>query len=515
MKKVALLLIPLALTALAGCTGPSGDQSKDSGNDSFSGKITINFWHTFGDKAETALEGKVAKFVELVKQNENVDVEVVLSYQGAYKDMPKKVTTGIATGDNPTIAIAYPDHVADYLALEDEPGKYVVNLDKYLKDDSVTFGTDSYLGDTMPESDMIKSYMDEGRVLPVEGTYLIPLMKSTEIMCYNLSAAKKAMSYAYPDVPVDRVKEFMKTITWEQLLTIAEAAYAHKEEISNKLEYPIYYDSDSNLFITELYQNKIGYSSIGSDGKGHIDFEDGENLTKAKAIVTKLKEARDAHLLTTKGVEGTYASNNFKEAKTLFTIGSTGGTGYTIPDALQFDVGFARVPTMGGENGQIGYISQGPSVCLLNNRSLSSAENEATLKYAWKLVKYLTSKQVNVSLCVTGSEGYSPVRTSCYTTETYSDFIEEGEYYAEAALVTQNDINGRYYNSAVFTGSATLRTEVGALITNVLKPENPMSVDEAFTTAINNAKKDIRQGVVCLRKISFPHIQFPSQPYLP
>lgn len=489
MKKLALLLLPMALASLTGCTS-GGEENKQSEQD-FSGKITINFWHTFGDKAETALEGKVAQFSELVKKNEGVDVEVVLTYQGAYKDMPKKVTTGIAGGDNPTIAIAYADHVADYLQLEgNEPGKYVVNFDKFLKDESLTFGTDKYLGDTLGESDMIKSYLDEGRCLPREGTYLIPLMKSTEIMCYNLDAVKVAMSYAYPDVPVDRVKEFMKTITWEQLLNIANAAKEHKSEVSSTLESPIYYDSDSNLFITELYQNKIGYSSIGQDGKGHIDFEDGENLTKAKAIVTSLKQAYDDKLLTTKGAEGTYASNNFKEGKTIFSIGSTGGTGYTIPSAGQFDIGFAKVPTMGGENGQVGYISQGPSLCFLNNRSISSAENEATLKYAWKLVKYLTSKQVNVSLCVTGSEGYSPVRTSCYTTETYSDFIAEGEYYAEAALVTQNDINGQYYNSAVFTGSATLRNEVGSLITNVLLGKS--TIDDAFATAINNAKKDIR-----------------------
>ena len=492
MKKQILLLAPMAFLALTGCQKGGGKENQSSDQD-FSGKITINFWHTFGDKPETALEGKVAQFEKLVKENEGVDVDVVLSYQGAYKDMPKKVTTGIATGDNPTIAIAYADHVADYLDLEgNDAGKYVVNLDKFLKDESLTFGTDKYLGDTMGESDMIKSYMDEGRTLPREGTYLIPLMKSTEIMCYNLTAVKTAMQYVKPDLPVDRVKDYMKTITWDELIEIAAAAYEHKNEISTNLEYPIYYDSDSNLFITELYQNNIGYSSIDSEGKGHIDFEDEPNLTKAKAIVTKLLQARQAHLLTTKGAEGTYASNNFKEAKTIFSIGSTGGTGYTIPDAGQFDVGFAKVPTMGGEDGRVGYISQGPSVCFLNNRSLTTAENEATLKYAWKLVKYLTSKQVNVSLCVTGSEGYSPVRNSCYTTETYSDFIEDGEYYAEAALVTQNDINGQFYNSAVFTGSATLRTEVGALITNVLKDKSPMSVDDAFTLAINNAKKDIR-----------------------
>lgn len=500
MKKTSLLLFPLLMASLIGCNnGGEGEQSQVSGSgqpgqsssqQAYTGEITINFWHTFGDKAETALEGKINTFKSLVKQNENVDIKVNLAYQGAYKDMPKKVTTGIATGDQPTIAIAYADHVADYLALEDKPGKYVVNFDKYLNDTALTFGTDAYLGDTMGESDMVKSYMDEGRCLPREGTYLIPLMKSTEIMCYNLDAAKVAVRYAYPDVAVDKVAEFMKTITWEQLLNIARAAYEHKDEVSSKLEYPIYYDSDSNLFITELYQNKVGYSSIGADGKGKIDFEEAANLAKAKTIVGSLKQAYTDHLLTTKGVEGTYASNSFKEGKTIFSIGSTGGTGYTIPEAGLFDVGFARVPTMGGADGQIGYISQGPSMCLLNNPSLSDAQNEATLKYAWKLIKYLTSKQVNVSLCVTGSEGYSPVRTSCYTTETYSDFIEEGEGYAEAALVTQNDINGRYYNSAVFTGSATLRNEVGSLITNALSGRS--SIDDAFSTAINNAKKDIK-----------------------
>ena len=494
MKKIALLLIPLAITALTGC-GTKKEETTSGGSSGggseVTGKVKVTFWHTFGQKPEAALQGKVDTFKQLVKQNENVDVEVELAYQGGYKDMPQKVKTGLATGDSPTIAIAYADHVADYIDFENgQEGKYVVNYDKFLKDANLTFGTDSYLGDNLGESDMIKSYMDEGRFLQKEGTYLIPMMKSTEIMCYNLDAVKAAMRYAYPDVAVDRVKEFMRTITWEQLINIAQAAYEHKSEVSSKLEYPIYYDSDSNLFITELYQNKIAYSSIGEDGKGRIDFEEESQLTKAKAIVEKLKEARDAHLLTTKGAEGTYASNNFKEGKTIFSIGSTGGTGYTIPEVKTFEPAFAKVPTMGGEDGRVGYISQGPSIAMFKNPSLSDAENELALKYAWKLIKYITSKQVNVSLCVTGSEGYSPVRTSCYTTETYSDFIEGGEGYAEAALVTQNDIAGRYYNSAVFPGSATLRKEVGSLVTNVLNGKS--TLDDAFATAINNAKKDIK-----------------------
>ena len=480
MKQLKVLMLPLMLIGLTACGGGGGD----------SGKIDITFWHTFGDKPETALENKIKTFVDLVKKNENVDVNIELSYQGGYKDMPQKVTTGIATGDGPTMAVAYPDHVADYMSLEgNDPGKYVVNFDTYLKDKELTFGTDRYLGDTEKESDMVQSYMNEGRQFAREGTYLIPYMKSTEIMTYNLDACKTIMSHIHPEIAPDKVKEYMKTITWEQLIEIARGALQYKEEISTELDYPIYYDSDSNLFITQLYQRGIKYSSIGSDGKGVIDFEEPTEFAKVKEVVEGLKANYDEHLITTHGKEGTYSSDNFKKAKCLFSIGSTGGTGYTIPDAGSFEVAFAKVPTMGTDPEKIRYISQGPSICFLRNPSLSDEQNNLRLKYAWKFVKYITSKNVNVSLCVTGSEGYSPVRNSCYTTETYSDFIAEGEYYAEAALVTQTDINGRYYNSAVFPGSATLRTQVGAVITNVFKGGD---VTETLNLAINEAKKDIK-----------------------
>ena len=480
MKKTRLLLLPLLLIGMTACNSKKETSSN----------AKIVFWHTFGQKPAAALQGKVDNFIKLVKENEGVEVEVELDYQGGYNDMPQKVTTGIATGDMPTIGVAYADHVANYMSAEgNEPGKYVVNLDKYINDAELTFGKDKYLGDTEGISDFVQSYLDEGHQMTRSGTYLMPYMKSTEIMIYNLTACKKLMAYVHPEVPEGKVKEYMQTVTWDDLMALAQAAVDHKAEVSSALEYPVYYDSDSNLFITELYQRNIGYSSIGSDGKGKIDFESGEALNKVTEMVNSLKEAHDNKLLTTKGTEGTYSSDNFKSAKTLFSIGSTGGTGYTIPDAGSFEVAFAKVPTMGTAD-RVGYISQGPSLCFFHNPSLSEAQNELNLKYAWKLVKYLTSKQVNVSLCVTGSEGYSPVRNSCYTTETYNDFIDEGESYAEAALVTQNDINGRYFNSAVFPGSATLRTQVGAVITSVFTGNS--TVEAALTAAINAAKKDIK-----------------------
>ena len=133
MKKRALLfIIPLIAGGLAGCTG--------SGTKAFDGKPTVTFWHTFGQIPLASLEKKVETFKKLVLENEGVEVAVELSYQGAYKDMPKKVTTGLATGEAPTIAVAYPDHVADYFQEEDVEGKYVVNLDTFINDSNLTFG---------------------------------------------------------------------------------------------------------------------------------------------------------------------------------------------------------------------------------------------------------------------------------------------------------------------------------------------------------------------------------------
>ena len=318
MKKIKLLLIPLAALCLAGCnTGGNNTNSGGNGGNTSNLTPTVTFWHTFGQIPLAALQSKVDKFVQLVKQNEGIDVKVDLVYQGGYNDMPKKVISGLAIGDSPSIAVAYPDHVADYFSEEESEGKYVVNLDRFIDDASLTFGTDSYLGDNMSEKDIVKSYMEEGRSFARDGTYLMPYMKSTEIMIYNLDACTKAMSYAHPEVPEGKVKEYMQTVTWDDLLVIAKAALDHKEEVSSTMDYPIYYDSDSNLFITELYQNGIGYSSIGDNKKGRIDFEEPTELAKAKAVVQELKDAADAHLLTTKGVQGTYASNNFKEGKTI------------------------------------------------------------------------------------------------------------------------------------------------------------------------------------------------------
>ena len=485
----SLIASPLLLAALvlAGCGG-------DKGGD---GGIVIDFWHTFGDIPETALNEKAAEFKQIIKEHDGVDVEIRTSYQGAYKDMPQKVSNALGIGDQPTMVVAYADHVADYMDKEgNTPGKYVVNFDQFINDPEITFGTESYLNDTEDVDDIIQSYLEEGRQMKREGTYLLPYMKSTEIMTYNLSVAQAVVPLIFdgrdsdhPTVLAPQVEEFMRTITWNQLMEIADYIVDHKSSYPT-VEYPVYYDSDSNLFITELYQRNIPYSSIDDQGVGNIDFATGEALTKAKAMVQELRDAHNDGLFTTKGAEGTYASNNFKEVKTIFTIGSSGGTGYSIPAGGSFDVAFAKVPAMTDDESRIKYISQGPSICFLNNPSISKEANDAKLKYAWKFVKFILSSDANAEITTIGSEGYSPVRESCYSTEAYLDFIGKANALSKAAVITQTDVAGNYFNSSVFVGSASLREQVGGIITNALTKET--SIDTIFTNAISNANSNIR-----------------------
>ena len=489
MKSVLLVGGLLASLVSCGGTGPSG-----GGN---SGKITIKFWHTFGDIPEKALEDKAATFKAIVKENEGVDVEVDLSYQGGYNDMVNKVQLGIATSDSPSIAVAYPDHVADYLNFEG--GKYCVDMYQFANDATLGFGKDKYLGDTEGIGDFVKAFIDEGSHFAKQGLYVMPYMKSSEAMLYNLDLATIGYRIWKGDntITPEKVEEGISKLTWDELMDLGQCCATNKDKINNVLEYPISYDSDGNLFITKMYQNKIPFAEIGSDGKGKILFESGDASTKAQALVKDFYNKHKAGILTTKAIEGTYASNKFKAEQTIFCIGSTGGVGYSFPNEGTFNFRVCKVPA---SNNNPVYVSQGPSLTMFNRPDLTKEENEKTLKYSWKFLKYITSTNVNMELCVSGSQGYSPVRESCYVTEAYQEFQAGGTMYAETAKVVHNDIDGSYFYTPVFPGSAELRKQCEGIIGTVLKDKDKYAtdkdVDEAiadtFANAIRNAKLVIK-----------------------
>ena len=482
LKAKALLLLPL----LAGGLSVTGCK------DSYKG-LTIKFWHTFGQTVQDGLKPKIAAFQQAVKEKDGVDLRIQMVYQGSYDDIAKKIADGYSVNNRPTIAVAYPDNVADYLEIGKSSNKeFVVNLEKYINDANVGFGKESWLGDLAgkDETDFVEEFYEEGKNYAVEGTYSLPFMKSTEIMFYNMTLLQYFMPGFNSSVGSSEtaIKEYMSTISWETFMDLCQYIETNRADVSDSLEVAAWYDSDANFLVSKMYQNNIGYSSVNEQGKGNILFAEGENRTKLTTLLEGLNTQYHANYFTTKGIKNTYGSDFFTGEKCVFSIGSSGGSGYNFPQADAFQLGVCRVPA---SNNNPLYVSQGPTLAIFNDNGLSTEKNEQTTLYAWKFLKYITNGQANAELCVNGSEGYAPVRYSAYETEFFQEFMEEGEQYAKCYDVIVNDINRNagYLVAPAFKGSAALRDECGSLLTAAIKANSLDDIPGLIDRCISNARQ--------------------------
>ena len=477
--KTFLLALPLLMGALTGC----------SGNNNTSKGITIKFWHTFGQTVVDGLKSKINDFQKLVKENDGVDVTVDMKYQGGYDDIAKLVSDGFAVKNTPTIAVAYPDNVADYIEVGKSANEdFVVNLDKFIKSNDVGFGKEKWLGDKYDEEDFVEDFFAEGSSYTLDGTYSLPFLKSTEIMFYNMDLLIEVMKGFKPDFNSSKtkIKEYMARISWDDFMSLCTYIKTNQASISNMLEVPMWYDSDANYIITKMFQNNVAYSSIDSSGKGKIEFASGANYDKVVDLLDAARQNYANGLFTTKGIKNTYGSDFFTNEKCIFSIGSSGGSGYNFPQADAFELGVCRVPA---SNKNPIYVSQGPTLAMFNDRGLSKDANDKAQLYAWKFMKYITNGQINAEICVNGSEGYVPVRHSAYETSFFQEFMAEGERYAQCYKVVVEDVNseGGYLVSKAFKGSASLRDECGSMLTAALTAANKDAIPALVTRAINNA----------------------------
>lgn len=461
------------------------------GNNSSNDPNTIVFQHTFGQSATSNLEALAASFKKAVKANLGEDINIELDYGGSYSDILDKVKKSFSAGTTPTMCIAYPDHVAEYMDASNSY-QYTVDLTPYIESKEYGFGTQSYLGDEGCDADdFVEAFYEEGSTYAKEGTYSLCFMKSSEALFYNEEMALRAYKAYKNDTSIgqDRLKSDLSTMSWSDFTTFATYIAENKASIYNESELkdflaPIFYDSDSNMMISKFFQNKTGFSSIGEDGKGKIDFRTGENRTAAEGYLSEIKGLWEEGVLTTKGITGEYGSNYFKSGKVIFDISSTGGAGYNDPSGGSFNVKCVKVPA---SNNNPLYVSQGPTITLLRNSSKTDEVNNTRLKWAWMFAKYLTNKDNNVRSCIYGSEGYLPVRYSAYETEEFESYMEEDTgIIAQGYDVLINSVQGKYLNTAVFKGSATLRDQIGGAVSAVCKSSGAATVSSAIDTVISN-----------------------------
>ncbi len=466
----------IAILSLTGCnedkakTSSSSNSNTSTASDSTSstqivGDKHIQVWHAMGKENLEAVQTMTEQFLA-IPGNEEWTVEFIS--KGNYDQLKSDALKAIPAQTLPTVAMCYPDHVADYLK-----AGVVEKLDSYIEASDAASAaageSDPYQFDS---TDYIDAFWQEGAQQVEDGMYSVPFSKSTEVMFYNKTFFDK-YNLSVPK-------------TWDQMETLCAQILAI-DEVKNTANYeaPLGYDSDDNMLITFFKQLGIPYTSIREiSGKkvGQFDF----NNQDAKDLVTKLVGWRENGYITTKALLGnnTYTSTKFTEGTLHMTVGSTGGTRYNFTS--NFKIGVAPLPQWDTDE-EPSYILQGPSYVFFNKKGDYTKKSQ--IEFAWKWYTYITNPVNSASYAIL--TGYEPVRYSSYQTEIYEQHLDvnpdrvatTADGLRSAVSNLTQTLQDGYFTTPVFVGSATARTSVGGIFAAVC---SGTSVTQAFESALND-----------------------------
>ena len=447
--------------------------------------VEITFWSTFNDE----YQGTINSIIEEFKKVEpNVTVKNVKE-SGSYTDLKDKVVDNLAAGMHPDMFVGYPDSVQELMQYN-----AVVNLDPYINNPVYGWTQED-------KEDIIEAYLEEGESYPVPGVWSVPAAKSTEAMYYNrdvllnldLSAQDPTINDGTP-----LTEAYLNNLTWEELFDHLCPAIVAKNELlpadqkilksnENYTTTVFGYDSDDNLFITLAEQYGYGYTSVDQvTGEGSIDFVNDGMKSLVKKFRSEHYNEGIPHFFTKGSNNNNYTNYTFTASCSLFSVGSTGGSGYQVsPD---FDTGVAKIPHAAGKDAKV--INQGPSIAVLNHKD----DNRALA--SWLFYKFFTNEK-NAAVWAINS-GYSPIRYSTLDSAEYAEYSTLTGKQARSkeivkARVAQyvTTVSRDLYSSPVFKGSAEARTQVGSLMIQSLSAETltDAQLDKLFSDAENNVKK--------------------------
>lgn len=444
---------------------------------------TINILTNFSN----AYSGFFTDTINSIK-NKMPNVDIVYSrFSGSYNDLIRNVLNSVPSGDYPDIIVTYPEVVADLIDVG-----ITLNIEPYMHD--ATYGWTEE-----EENDFYKPYLQEGNNYIAEGTYSLPIGKSTEALYYDqekiigldLSQIDASINNGQP-----LTESYINSLTWDELFQkLCPALLAYRETLPTQDEKDAFlntssgdqwtvlsYDSDDNFFITLAEQYGYGYTSIDEKGIPSIDF----NNQNMKNLLKSFNVYRQNHYLSTMGTLGTYSNYLFADNCALFRVGSTSGVNYQYSAANPKNVGVARVPQADVNNPKI--VLQGSSMTFLDHKNSDRA------LLSWQFYKEFTSVENLANWSI--ATNYAPLRKSVIQNESFMDFISTSIQQDKTLekLKAMNFINiiNNVENSFVcplFRGSSKVRLYVGDLMTQCLSGNNLTDddVDNYFLSAYNNS----------------------------
>ncbi|MBQ8293000.1 MAG: extracellular solute-binding protein [Bacilli bacterium] len=470
MKKILCIIALLfASVSLAACGG------NDSGV--VEGKTTITFWHAMGQANQAIIQEMIDSFEQAYPM-----FEVEQLSQGGYTDLRDKILYSVPVGEAPTIAQAYPDHIASYLS-----ARALTSLEGYIDDTASVASKINYVDDPSwaetavateqvgwtqaDKDDFVSAFYAEGSVYGDGKMYCVPFNKSTEVLFYNKDFFQAyATELAKYGVQADGT---WRNPTWEQIEGIAAfykttAEYNSLEASLKATAAGFSADSEANLFITLTQQWGGKYTGFDANGKGQYLF----NNAESKEAIGWFAENYEAGLFGTSTRFGTdYSSDAFKAMQCIMTIGSSAGASYNTTS--NFVTGVAEYPQRAdGQNKNV--IQQGTNVCLFDK------DNDLEELGGWLFMKWMTNFDNALLWCT--ETAYFPIRESVYNSAEFQASVSDGTTKSQAQLVgwSQQEL---FYTSEAFNGSSKARDEAEALVRAILVGT---PIDEAYATAIKN-----------------------------
>lgn len=462
-----------------------------------SNQTKVTFWTTVNPDKSPIFTSIIDAF-----QQTYPGIKIDAIQKGGYSQLYDAVKSSLAAGTTPTMAYAYPDHIAAYL----NANMAVEDMTPYMNDPVEGFGHDDdlkgvKLGDSTidlhtAQDDVIPAYLAEGNnyILnnqKLKGYYSLPWSKSSEILFYD-----KTMFDQYG-------WDASKLATWEGIWELNAQILKDAPEIAAAAQKhaggAFAYDSDDNMFITLSKQLGIDYTD-GTQSNPFTFASTGK--TAGEAMVKNLASKYSQNLfITIKSNAGEPHNDNYmlNNRQLAIDVSSTAGAHFLAPGADKVgDTVYAAAPypkssTDWVNGGSLNasaqgnaVISQGPAVTFF--RRASQDEKAA----AWLFYKFATSDYMSSAWAA--ATGYEPVRTSSYNLAPMtglSDYMKSVHN-----IVKGYSDENRLYVSDVFVGSAEARTAVGGIFGGVVNTKDYMSsldaaVEAQYQTALADAAKGL------------------------
>ncbi len=423
----------------------------------------ITFWaKNDTNKTQTNIYNKAIEDFQALYPNIKVNLRLYTDYSRIYND----VITNISTKTTPNVCITYPDHIATYMS----GSGVVVPLNELMDDAAYGLGGSALRFDSPTKEEIVPQFLKECAF--GQTYYALPYMRSTEA-CYINKDYVEALGYTVPDV-----------LTWDFIWEVSRAATKKNEDGTyavngQKVMIPFIYKSTDNMMISMLRQKNAGYSSI--NGKIEIF-----NPT-TDALLNDLAEQVKTGAFSTFKISG-YPANFLNAGQCIFAIDSTAGATWMGSDAplvdipedklVPFTTEVRMIPQFDPKHPKM--ISQGPSVCIFNK------DNPQEVLASWLFTQFLLTNEVQIAYAQT--EGYVPVTEKAQKSAEYLDYLsregQDDELYYDVKLKATKLLLDQVDNTfvtAVFNGSASLRSAAGQLIENVTKSvRRKETVDEAY-----------------------------------